>query len=610
MTALDSPTIALPVKPTAPASRPPRLVPPLVLVILYWVGWVVMNFAFSGQIMQFMYLFWSPMVLLAAMLVWWLAFSRLAWIDRLWGLGTLVAAFGLATALSDQSMAPPPMPMGILMYALPAGLTAMTVYLVVTRGAASWPARWGLVAVTLLAFGYFTLIRIDGIDGSFATARSWRWTPTSEQLYLQELRVTPVAARTGGATAAEQSSSRDAAAATEPIPTVAAPTDWPEFRGANRDSVLHGVKFHPDWKVHPPKELWRRRVGPGWSSFATVGNYAFTQEQRGEEEAVVCFDITTGDEVWAHADKGRFWEVVAGAGPRATPTFSGGMIYTQGGGGQVNCLDAASGQRKWSRDLTKDTPAKAPMWGFAGSPLVTHGVAIAVAGAGEGKGLVAYNVEDGSVKWTAGKAKHGYCSPQLATIHGAAQVLLVSDHGLESFDPETGKPLWDHAWLLEGMFRVCQPHVMDEGRILLSTPMTGGTRMVEVSKSGEAWKVEEKWTTTDLKPYFNDFVRHEGFLYGFDGQIFSCLEAATGKEQWQKGRYGHGQVLLAADQGLLVVLSEKGELVLLEASPDKLIERGRLPALTGKTWNHPVITGNKLLVRNDAEMACFELPPP
>jgi hypothetical protein len=151
---------------------------------------------------------------------------------------------------------------------------------------------------------------------------------------------------------------------------------------------------------------------------------------------------------------------------------------------------------------------------------------------------------------------------------------------------------------------------MDDGRILLSTPMTGGTRMVQVSREGEMWTVEEQWTTTELKPYFNDFVRHDGFLYGFDGQIFSCLDASSGKREWQKGRYGHGQVLLVADQGLLVVLSEKGELVLLEASPQKLIERGRLQALTGKTWNHPVITGNKLLLRNDTEMACYELPPP
>jgi outer membrane protein assembly factor BamB len=599
MTAKESPAIALPPKPAALAPRTPRVLVPLVLVIAYWTGWVVSNVAFSGQFLQFMFLFWSPLALAIVVVLWWLLLSRMTWLNRLWAVGALVAGFGLATALGHRTMAEPPVPMGILMYALPVGLTAMTVYLVVTRGAASWLARLGLLAVALLAFGYFTLIRIDGIYGTFAVDRSWRWTTTSEQFYLQELSVTPVAARAKGDSAAR-----------EPLPPVAAATDWPEFRGAARDGVVRGVKFAADCKAHPPQELWRRRVGPGWSSFATVGNVAFTQEQRGPEEAVVCFDITTGDEIWAHVSEARFWEVVAGAGPRATPTFAGGRLYTQGGSGRVHCLDPASGRIHWMHDLAFDFGVKPPMWGFSASPLVTHGVAIVYAGADDNKGLVAYSIEHSAIMWTAGKAKHSYSSPQLATIDGVPQVLFVSDHGLEAFEPGTGKPLWDHPWPLEGMFRVCQPHVMDGGRVLLSTPMMAGTRLVQVSRTAGAWKVEEKWTAAELKPYFNDFVRHEGFLYGFDGQIFSCLDAATGKRKWQKGRYGHGQVLLAADQGLLIVLSEQGELVLLEASPTKLIERGRFQALTGKTWNHPVITGNKLLVRNDTEMACYELPPP
>ena len=276
----------------------------------------------------------------------------------------------------------------------------------------------------------------------------------------------------------------------------------------------------------------------------------------------------------------------------------------------MNCLDAATGEVIWTRDAMADAGApKPPMWGYSSSPLVTHGVAIAFAGGGkEDKGIVAYDEATGEPRWMAGKAEHSYSSPQLVSIEGVEQVLFVSDRGLESFDPASGQVLWEHDWFLEGMFRVCQPHVLGEGQFLVSTGMNGGTRLVTVTRDGDEWKATEGWTSPNLKPYFNDFVRHDGFLYGFDGQIFSCLDAKTGKKQWQKGRYGHGQVLLVADQGLLIVLSEqKGELILLQADPKKLVELGRLSALAGKTWNHPVITGNKLLVRNDAEVACYKL---
>jgi outer membrane protein assembly factor BamB len=187
------------------------------------------------------------------------------------------------------------------------------------------------------------------------------------------------------------------------------------------------------------------------------------------------------------------------------------------------------------------------------------------------------------------------------------QVLIVSDYGIESFDPASGTLLWEHPWKLDGIFRVCQPLVLPDQRVLVATGMTHGTRQVRISHQGLGWGVTEEWTCKDLKPYFNDFVSHAGSLYGFDGQIFSCIDLATGKKRWQKGRYGHGQVLLAADQGLLVVISETGELILIEANPQKLVELSRFQALTGKTWNHPVIAGDKLIVRNDAEMACFVL---
>ena len=600
----------LPAKDAGPQAAPPRwprLWPAPVLVLVYWTGWLVMNKLKEpvgiNPFAQFMFNFWAPMITAVLMLVWVLGLSRLTWFDRLWFVGCLAAGGLVALYLVDRSMV-----FGLIMNGLPMAMTAVVVWLVVMRGTASLPVRAGVVAASLLAWGYQTLVRIDGIDGDLVATTSWRWEPTREQKYLMEL--TPVSADPRRSASPERGETTPPAESTVPDLSnlTASAGDWPEFRGAQRDGAVRGVRISRDWNANPPRELWRRRVGPGWSSFVTIGDVAFTQEQRGEEEATVALDIANGQELWSHSDHGRFWEVVAGAGPRSTPTFAAGKLYAQGASGALDCLDAATGTLVWSRDIKTDAGVKdPPQWGYSSSPLVASGVVVSFAG-GKDKGLVAYDALTGEPQWQAGKASHTYSSPQLFTSGGIEQVLMVSDRGLESLELATGKLVWEHPWEIQGMFRVSQPHVIGD-RILLCTGMSNGSRLLTVAQKGGKWNVSELWFTKEYSPYFNDGVSHEGFLYGFDGPIFMCLDLATGKKQWKKGRYGHGQVLLVADQGLLVVVSEKGELVLLEANSKQLVELGKLRALASKTWNHPVITGNRLLVRNDEEMACYELAP-
>jgi outer membrane protein assembly factor BamB len=593
-------------------SKPPRLWPALLLVVLYWTGWVAVTPLKEAlgvtPFMQFMYYFWAPMIIAVLMLLWALALSRLTWLDRFWFVGTLALGGIAAMYLVDRSVL-----FGLIMYALPIAMTAAVVWLVVMRGAATWTVRLGLVAASVLSWGYYTLVRVDGIDGDLAATRNWRWEPTPEQRYLLELK--PVSNASGARPASDAGQTTESTGATEPSPpqitaadlTVSA-GDWPEFRGAARDGTLRGASIAADWKADPPKKIWSRRVGPGWSSFVTVGDVAFTQEQRGEHEAVVCFDIATGHEIWSHTDKARFWEVVAGAGPRSTPTLAQGKLYTQGASGVLDCLDGATGDLVWSRDIKTDAGVKdPPAWGYSSSPLVAQGSVITFAGGKDGKSVLAYDAATGEPRWHGGKGTHSYSSPHLATIAGVEQVLMVSDHGLESFDPASGQLLWDHKWFLEGMFRVNQPLVLQGDKVLISTGMSMGSKLLAVTKEGDQWQVKEEWFTKDYSPYFNDAVVHDGYLYGFDGPIFLCVDLATGKKLWKKGRYGHGQVLLVADQGLLVIISEKGELALVEANPKDLKELSKFQAIKGKTWNHPVITGNRLLVRNDEEMACFEV---
>jgi len=175
--------------------------------------------------------------------------------------------------------------------------------------------------------------------------------------------------------------------------------------------------------------------------------------------------------------------------------------------------------------------------------------------------------------------------------------------------PSSGAVLWESLW--EGDVTIVQPVVMADGDLLVSTAVsTGGvgTRRIGVTHGTNGWSVQERWTSIWLKPYFNDMVIHKGYAFGFDGSILSCIDLEDGKRKWKGGRYGNGQLVLLAEQDLLLVLSEEGEIALVKAAPDQFTELARFPAIEGKTWNHPAVVGNVLLVRNGEEMAAFRLP--
>jgi outer membrane protein assembly factor BamB len=218
--------------------------------------------------------------------------------------------------------------------------------------------------------------------------------------------------------------------------------------------------------------------------------------------------------------------------------------------------------------------------------------------------LAAYDARTGTRRWVGPEGSEGYTSPQLATIDGVTQVLLMTGSGLSSVTPADGKLLWTHAW--QG-YPIVQPSLTPDGGILIAANERSGTRRVAVSRGPGGWSAQESWTSNGLKPWFNDFVVHEGHAFGFDGTILACIDLATGTRKWKGGRYGGGQLVLLPDQDALLVISEEGELALVSATPDQFREIARVPAIEGKTWNHPVIAGTVLLVRNGQEMAAFRL---
>ncbi|MCM3901442.1 MAG: PQQ-like beta-propeller repeat protein [Pyrinomonadaceae bacterium] len=305
--------------------------------------------------------------------------------------------------------------------------------------------------------------------------------------------------------------------------------------------------------------------------------------------------------MWRHRDAARFWESNGGAGPRGTPTLSNGRIYTFGGTGIVNALDAGTGAVVWSRNAAPDTKTKIPEWGFASSPLVVGDIVV-VATAGT---LAAYDLATGEPRWVGPNGGGGYSSPHPLTIDGVQQILLLSGPGAISVAPGDGKLLWQHP-LPEGT-RIVQPALTAEGDILTHDGEGNEMRRIAITHGPGGWTAEERWTSVGLKPYFSDFVVHKGHAFGFDGSNIACIDLKDGGGKWKGGRYGHGQLVLLADQDLLLVLSEDGGLALVRATPDQFAELARFRAIDGKTWNHPVLAGDVLLARNGQEMVAFRL---
>ncbi|HEX2339256.1 MAG TPA: PQQ-binding-like beta-propeller repeat protein [Vicinamibacterales bacterium] len=561
-----------------------------------------------------------------AIVLWWLFFSRAPWVERIGAIVLATVALAVTERVVHPSIAGGMMGRMLPVYAFPVLTLALVVWAVSTRRLTVAPRRVSMAAATVITCAAFTLLRTDGIRG-VGSDFHWRWTATPEERLLAQADEEPKApppAPPPVDTPAEKTAeppvdTKDSAKPAPVAPAVAAPAKieppapaavvtratWPGFRGPGRNSVIPGVRIKTDWSQSPPVEMWRRPIGPGWSSFAVSGDLIYTQEQRGPDEIVAAYNAASGKPVWRHRDPIRFWESNAGAGPRATPTLSGGRVYTMGATGVVNALDASSGARIWSRNAAADTDEEIPMWGFAGSPLVVgHTVIVAVSGR-----LIAYDALTGKQRWIGPPEGAGYSSPHLMTIDGVDQVLLLRGRRTTSVAPADGKVLWEHSG--EPSVSIVQPARTADGDVLLAHGDgmgSGGIRRVAVAHGSDGWTLQERWNSRGLKPYFNDFVVHKGLAFGFDGSILSCIDLQDGARKWKGGRYGNGQMILLAEQDLLLVVSEEGELALVKATPDQFTEVARFKAIEGKTWNHPVLVGNVLLVRNGEEMAAFRLP--
>ncbi len=523
----------------------------------------------------------APAIALLLLLFWWFVASRIPLKDRFIGVALFIAA-AVAIVLGQRTVSLGASLLASALQFLIYGIAPLALF----AGRLHWSrGRWILLTGLAVWTGIFCAVWVDSIGGNLFPVVSWRWKASTTE-------------HAGMLT-------RSTIQKTAQVPEQPGPEDWPAFRGVNRDGRVEGVRFSADWSI-PPREVWRRDIGSAWSAFILVGGYLFTQEQRGEEELVTCYQADTGEPVW-HNSLGEKFEDGMGLGPRATPTYAKGRLYTQGGTGILQCLDAATGAVIWKRDLREDAGTDVPEWGFVSSPLVAGELVIVFTAGEEGKGLIAYNGATGEPAWLSGHGESGYCSPQLGVLCGIPQVLMVSNFGIESLNPQNGVPLWENKWDIQTNPRCTQPVVIGNEFVMLGATGTSGSRRLRIEYAESRWNVVEMWTTRQFRPYFNDGVLHHGYYYGFDGERVSCLDTGTGKRRWAGDRFS-GQLLLVTHMDMLLILSEAGELVLVSATPEQYEVKARFKALSGKTWNHPIIGGGKLFVRNAQEAACFELP--
>jgi len=440
----------------------------------------------------------------------------------------------------------------------------------------------GVVGAMALTAGLF---RIRGVTGDLLPIFEWRWKPPA---------------------AMALPAGKPAQPASPPRLLARTTNDFPQFLGPQRNCNVAGPTLARDWKAHPPQKLWLQPIGAAWSGFVVQGNFAVTQEQRGDEELVVCYDLLPGNVLWSHADAAHYNTVIAGEGPRATPTIASNRVYTLGGTGILNCLDLETGARLWSKDIIKDNHAKLNGWGMSGSPLLLDQMVVVSAGGSKGRSLVAYDAATGDFVWGGGNEEAGYSSPLLTTLAGVRQILIFNSSHVTAHDAASGQVLWEYKWP-GGHPHVSIPVMLPGDRALISSGYGTGSELLQIKKDADGkLSASRIWKSIRLKAKFTNVVYRDGFIYGLDDGILVCLDAADGLLKWKEGRYGHGQVILSG--ALLMVSDEGGDIALVEPVPGEHRELTRFTALQGKTWNPPALAGEFLVVRNDKEAACYRLP--
>ena len=463
---------------------------------------------------------------------------------------------------------------------------------------------------------FFVCFRVDGFSGEMLPNLKLRFA-TEDRLEWKE----SVADETAPAPAASEADS-----------TAIAQADSLQFLGPNRTGVITDRMFDVPKDDASVKVLWNQGIGEGWSSFAVAGDRAVTLEQREDQECVTCYRLSDGELLWIQKHEARHEHALGGIGPRTTPTIVGDRVYANGATGFFRCIDLATGEIVWTKDLQqlagweKVAAESAVTWGNSTSPLVLTTPGICVVGIGgpvdpadvddEGmtdtpKSLVALDMKTGDVRWKAGRDQMSYASPMLMKLHGQEQIVSVNEKTISGHVVANGEVLWQFPWPGASNANANCAAAMPAGknRILVGKGYGGGSALIEVPSGGLA-EAEEVWLSSrTLRTKFNHACVDGDVAYALDNGSLQAARVSTGESLWvqpRRSRFGQGQVVLVDD--VLVAQSEPGDVVFVAADASEYQELGRLDALNSKTWNIPTVAGRHLLVRNDRQVICYLLP--
>lgn len=381
--------------------------------------------------------------------------------------------------------------------------------------------------------------------------------------------------------------------------------DWPHWRGPDYDGISRETGWSDRWPAEGPPVLWRAKVGIGFSSFAVVGDRTYTMGNAGKEaneDSVFCFDSVTGREIWRHTYSEDLAAKYYEGGTSATPTVTEGRVYTLSKSARLFCLNATDGSVIWEKALPTDIwkktgrPAEQPTWGFASSVLV-QGDRLYVNVGTYGTALD----RNGEIVWTTGSDASGYSTPVPFEMRGQSGLALFAAREVVALSPENGELLWSYPWKTSYDVNAADPIVSGD-LVFVSSGYNVGAATLSVNRS----QVTPLWKSRAMRNQFNSAVLIDGYIYGIDENQLRCLELKTGEVRWTERSVGKGS-LMAAD-GRLIVLSEKGELMVAQATPDVFYPTARAQVLGGKCWSMPVLSHGRIVARNAAgDVVCVDV---
>lgn len=381
------------------------------------------------------------------------------------------------------------------------------------------------------------------------------------------------------------------------LPSLAQAADWFRWRGPTLDGVSKETDWSTSWPKEGPRQLWKAAVGMGFSSVSVSKGRVFTMGNNGKEDTVSCFDAETGNPVWKYSYASPLDPKYYEGGPSATPTVDRDRVYTLSKRGVLNCLSATDGKPIWTKDLVAELGVKIPTWGFSSSALITGNLVIVNVGSAG----TALDKTTGKVVWSSGKGESGYSTPVLFTEASLRYVALFLADSVAAFSVPDGKEIWRHKWQTEYDVNAADP-IISGDKVFISSGYDRGAALLKIADN----KPSVVWENKNMRNQFNSSVLIGRSLYGFDESELRCVDLNSGQVKWKQDGLGKGS-LMAAD-GKLIVLSEKGELVVADASPEAFKPLARAQVLGGKCWSTPVLSNGRIYCRNaKGDLVCVDV---